>query len=41
MNWVDSVILATVALSSLIGLARGLVREVLSLLVWACALMVA
>lgn len=41
MNWVDSIILAVIALSVLVGLARGLVREVLSLAMWACALLVA
>jgi len=38
MIWVDYVIIAIIALSALIGLARGLVREVISLVVWVAAL---
>ena len=38
MIWVDYIIIAIIALSALIGLARGLVREVISLLVWVAAL---
>lgn len=34
MNWADYVIIAILALSVLIGLARGLISEVLSLLLW-------
>jgi membrane protein required for colicin V production len=41
VNWVDSILLAVIALSMLVGLARGLVREVLALAMWACALLVA
>lgn len=41
MIWVDYVIIAIIALSALIGLARGLVREVISLAVWIAALAVA
>jgi membrane protein required for colicin V production len=41
MIWVDYVIIAIIALSALIGLARGLVREVISLVVWIAALAVA
>jgi membrane protein required for colicin V production len=41
VNWVDSILLGVIALSILVGLARGLVREVLSLAMWACALLVA
>ncbi|HYN77456.1 MAG TPA: CvpA family protein [Lamprocystis sp. (in: g-proteobacteria)] len=41
MNWVDIAIIAILLLSALIGLARGLVREVLSLGVWLAALGVA
>jgi membrane protein required for colicin V production len=37
MIWVDYVIIATVALSAVIGLARGLIREVLSLVIWVAA----
>lgn len=41
MNWVDYAIVAIVVLSALVGLARGLIREVLSLGVWVAALAVA
>ena len=41
MIWVDYLILAIIAVSALIGLARGLIREVLSLGVWVVALVVA
>jgi membrane protein required for colicin V production len=41
MIWVDYVIIAIIALSALIGLARGLIREVISLAVWAAALVAA
>jgi len=41
MNWVDYAIVAVIVVSVLIGLARGLIRELLSLIVWACALLVA
>jgi membrane protein required for colicin V production len=38
MIWVDYIIIAIIGLSALIGLARGLIREVISLLVWIAAL---
>jgi membrane protein required for colicin V production len=41
MNWVDFVILGIVAFSALVGLARGLVRELFSLAMWAAAFVVA
>lgn len=41
MIWVDYVIIAIVALSAAIGLARGLIREVLSLAIWVAAAFVA
>jgi len=37
MNWLDIAILAIIALSALISLVRGFVREVLSLVVWVAA----
>lgn len=41
MNWVDVVILALVAFSAMLGLFRGLVREVLGLAAWVAAAVVA
>ncbi|MET0935415.1 MAG: CvpA family protein [Luteibacter sp.] len=41
MNWVDYVILAILFISVLIGLARGLISEVLSLVIWVAAFWVA
>lgn len=41
MNWVDFAIIAGVTLSALVGLARGLIRELLSLGVWVAALLIA
>jgi membrane protein required for colicin V production len=41
MIWVDYVIIGIIALSAVIGLARGLIREVLALGVWIAALLVA
>ncbi|MBK1717921.1 CvpA family protein [Thiocystis violacea] len=41
MNWVDYAILAIILLSALVGVARGLIREVLSLGTWILALAVA
>jgi membrane protein required for colicin V production len=41
MNWVDYVIIGIIALSAIIGLARGLIREVLALGVWIAALLAA
>ncbi len=38
MNWVDYAILAVIAISVLISLVRGFVREVLSILVWVGAI---
>jgi membrane protein required for colicin V production len=37
MNWVDLVVLAVIAVSALIGLMRGLVREVLGVGAWVLA----
>ena len=34
LNWADFFILAAIAISVLVGLFRGFVREVLSLIVW-------
>jgi membrane protein required for colicin V production len=39
--WVDFVIIGIIALSAIIGLARGLIREVLALGVWIAALLAA
>jgi len=41
MIWVDYVIIGIIALSAVIGLARGLIREVIALAVWVCALLAA
>ena len=41
MTWTDYLILALVALSCAYGLVRGLVRELLSLLTWIAAVLVA
>ena len=41
MIWVDYVIVGVIALSAVIGLARGLIREVVALGVWICALLAA
>ncbi len=41
MNWADYVILGVILVSALIGVGRGLIREVLSLAVWIAALGVA
>jgi membrane protein required for colicin V production len=41
MIWVDYVIVGILALSAVIGLARGLIREVLSLIIWVVAVLVA
>ena len=41
MIWVDYVIIGILALSAVIGLARGLIREVLSLVIWVVAVLVA
>ncbi|MBB5357886.1 membrane protein required for colicin V production [Rhodanobacter sp. ANJX3] len=37
MNWTDCIILGVLALSVLIGLFRGLIAEVLSLVIWVAA----
>lgn len=41
MNWTDGIILAILVLSVLIGLMRGLIAELLSLVVWIAAFWVA
>ncbi|MBK1645378.1 colicin V production CvpA [Thiocapsa imhoffii] len=41
MNWLDFVIIGVVILSALVGLARGLIREVVSVGVWIAAIVVA
>lgn len=41
MNWVDGAILVILGLSVLIGLMRGLVAELLSLVIWVAAFVVA
>lgn len=41
MQWIDIVILGIVALSSLISVARGFIKEVLSLVAWVAAFFVA
>jgi membrane protein required for colicin V production len=41
MNWVDYIIIGIIALSALVGVARGLIREVLSLGTWIAALVIA
>jgi len=41
VNWVDIIILVVLGLSCLFGLWRGFIREVLSLLTWVAALLVA
>jgi len=41
VNWADYIILAVVGLSVLIGLFRGLISEVLALVIWAVAFWVA
>lgn len=41
MNWVDFAIIGVVLLSALVGVARGLIREVLSLGIWIAAVGVA
>lgn len=41
MNWADIAILVTIAISALISLFRGLVREVLSVVAWVVAFWVA
>ena len=41
MNWLDTTIIIVTGLSCIFGLWRGLVREVLSLVTWVLALLVA
>jgi len=41
MIWVDYVIIGIIALSAIIGLARGLIREVIALAVWVLAVLAA
>ena len=41
MNWLDTTIIIVTGLSCIFGLWRGLVREVLSLVTWILALLVA
>lgn len=41
MNWIDYIILGAIAFSALVGVARGLIREVLSLGTWIAALAIA
>ncbi|EXJ14684.1 CvpA family protein [Imhoffiella purpurea] len=41
MNWVDYLIISIIVVSALVGVARGLIREVLALGVWILALLVA
>lgn len=41
MNWADWAIIAIFALSCVIGLVRGFIREALSLVIWVCAALVA
>jgi membrane protein required for colicin V production len=41
MIWVDFVILGVILLSAVIGLVRGLIREVISLAIWGLAIFVA
>jgi membrane protein required for colicin V production len=41
MIWVDYVIIGIIVLSAIIGLARGLIREVLALGIWIAALVAA
>mgnify|MGYP000016469238 CR=1 FL=1 len=41
MTWPDYAILAIIALSSLVGVLRGFIKEVFSLAVWAAAFLVA
>jgi membrane protein required for colicin V production len=41
MNWLDYAILAVIALSTLISLVRGFVKEAISLAIWFAALFIA
>lgn len=41
MAWVDFAIIAVIALSTIVGVARGLLREVLSFVIWLGAILIA
>lgn len=41
MNWVDIVILAIISISALMSLSRGLYKELMSLVIWVVAFLVA
>jgi membrane protein required for colicin V production len=41
MHWPDYAILAVIAISTLVGVLRGFIKEVFSLVVWAAAFLVA
>jgi membrane protein required for colicin V production len=41
LNWVDYIILVIMALSTLVGIFRGFIKEAVSLLVWVVAIFVA
>lgn len=41
MNWADYAIVGVVLLSALVGVARGLIRELVSLAVWIAAILIA
>lgn len=41
MNWTDYIIIGVIALSVMVGLLRGLISEVLALVIWAAAFWVA
>jgi membrane protein required for colicin V production len=41
VNWIDAFILGLIGFSALMGLWRGLIREVLSLAIWTLALLLA
>ena len=41
MNWFDFIILGVIALSSLVGLIRGFVKEGISLTIWVAAFVIA
>jgi membrane protein required for colicin V production len=41
LNWIDCIILAVFAISTLIGIKRGLLKEITSLLIWIAAFIIA
>lgn len=41
LNWIDIIVLSVIGLSALFGIWRGFVREVLSVVVWIAAIVVA